>query len=66
MPLGQNGFALLTYVTFLALGQSVNVSLTLLNSWLLSLYVQNTFYMANHTRMAWQQLSAIGQASAYN
>ena len=37
-PLGQNGFAILTCITFLVFIPSIIVPLTLLNSWLLTLY----------------------------
>ena len=38
MPLSQNGFAMLTHVTFPAFGLFTNVHLTLLSNWLLTLY----------------------------
>ena len=41
MPFSQNGFTMLTHVTFLAFKLAINVPLTLLTSWLLILYSQN-------------------------
>ena len=38
MLLSQNRFGMLTHVTFLAFGLSINVPLTLPNSWILALY----------------------------
>ena len=53
MPLSQNGFTMLTCITFLAFGCSLNVPLMLLSSWLLTLHAWNTrFIMAKRMCMA--------------
>ena len=59
MPLSWNGITMPTRVANLAFRISTNVSLALLNSWLLELYARSVLcIMANWTCMALQQSSA--------
>ena len=59
MPLSQNRFTMTTDVTFLTFRLSTNVPLTLLTSWLFTLYARSTLcIMANGTCMALKQSSA--------
>ena len=58
IPLSQNGFTMLTHVSFLAFTLSVNILLMLLTSWILALYAQSVLCLANHMCIAWQHLFA--------
>ena len=44
MSLSQNGFAMLTRTAFFVFGLSINVAITLLTTWLLTLYAQSALH----------------------
>ena len=58
MPLSRNGFTMPTRITFLVFRLFANVSLTLITSWLLTLYARSALcIMVNCICMASKQLS---------